>query len=49
MTGVPGVGKSTLVERVIDRIVGRAGGISAREVRIGGRRIGFEICDLLTR
>ena len=48
MTGAPGVGKSTLVERAVALIGGRAGGVSAREVRIGGRRIGFQLSDLLT-
>lgn len=48
MTGAPGVGKSTLVERAAALIGGRAGGVSAREVRIGGRRIGFQLSDLLT-
>ena len=48
VTGFPGAGKSTLVMRVLDRLGFRAGGVLAREVRIGGRRVGFELFDLLT-
>ncbi len=48
VTGAPGVGKSTLVKRVLDRLDCRAGGILAREVRCDGERIGFELLDLMT-
>lgn len=48
VTGFPGAGKSTLVRRVLDRLGCRAGGVLTREVRAGGRRVGFELLDLLT-
>lgn len=44
--GRPGVGKTTLVERVVASLQ-RAGlgvcGFTTREMRIGGRRVGFEV------
>ncbi len=46
VTGVPGAGKSTLVMRVLDRLGCRAGGVLAREVRLGEKRVGFELIDL---
>ncbi len=42
VTGSPGVGKSTLVQRVL------AGGVLARDKRFKDRRIGFELLDLAT-
>jgi nucleoside-triphosphatase len=48
VTGAPGTGKSTLIRRVLDRLNCRAGGVLAREVRLDGKRVGFEIKDLLT-
>ncbi len=50
-TGAPGVGKSTLFNRLVEALRSygcRVGGISAPEVRSGGRRIGFLIVDLAT-
>lgn len=46
VTGSPGVGKSTLVERTLELYRGTAGGVLAREVRAAGRRVGFELLDL---
>jgi nucleoside-triphosphatase len=46
VTGSPGIGKSTLVERALRLYKGKAGGVLAREVRSGGRRVGFELLDL---
>jgi nucleoside-triphosphatase len=46
VTGSPGVGKSTLVERTLKRYGGTAGGVLAREVRAAGRRVGFELLDV---
>ncbi|MDF0590341.1 NTPase [Candidatus Methanocrinis natronophilus] len=48
ITGPPGLGKSTLVKKVIDLLGRRAGGVLAREVRRGRERTGFILEDLLT-
>jgi nucleoside-triphosphatase len=52
LTGRPGVGKTTVVERLVE--VGRERGASVRgvfspEVRDDGERVGFEIVDVSTR
>ncbi len=49
ITGRPGVGKTTLFTRVVERLVGegfRVVGFVCPEVREGGRRIGFRIRSL---
>ena len=49
LTGSPGVGKTTLLLKIMDilRAKGyRIGGMVSREVRSSGTRIGFEILDL---
>lgn len=46
LTGRPGVGKTTLVRRVIEELDRPAGGFYTRELREGGRRAGFEIVTL---
>lgn len=46
LTGAPGVGKSTIIQRVIDKLRERPGGFFTREVRRDGRRVGFEIVTL---
>lgn len=49
LTGRPGVGKTTVLQRVIQDLSSRGydiGGMITREVREGGARIGFEIEDL---
>ena len=51
VTGPAGVGKTTLVERVAkeaDRWGYLVGGMITREVRRGGRRVGFKITALDT-
>jgi len=51
ITGVPGVGKSTVFEKLVDELRKRGlsiGGIKAPEVRQGGVRVGFKVVDLLT-
>ena len=51
VTGRPGIGKSTVVSKVINRLRSmgyRVGGIICPEERVGGRRVGFKIIDLLT-
>jgi nucleoside-triphosphatase len=46
ITGGPGVGKSTLVRRVIDGLSCNFGGLLTQERRALGRRVGFDLCDL---
>lgn len=46
LTGPPGCGKSTLVERVIRRIDRPCRGFFTRELREGGKRVGFSIITL---
>lgn len=45
LTGVPGVGKSTLIQKLIPSIPG-ACGFYTREVRHGSARIGFDMIPL---
>ncbi|OAQ20957.1 dTMP kinase [Thermosulfurimonas dismutans] len=44
--GLPGSGKTTLIERVAERLAGPKKGFVTREVREGGRRVGFKIYTL---
>lgn len=46
LTGKPGCGKTTLVQRVLECYRGAAGGFYTREVREAGTRLGFEILTL---
>jgi nucleoside-triphosphatase len=49
MTGSPGVGKTSVLLRIIDCLKAqgyRAGGMVSSEKRIGNVRVGFEIVDL---
>jgi nucleoside-triphosphatase len=48
ITGFPGVGKSTVVHKVVEICKSHAaiGGILTRDRRLKGKRIGFEIIDL---
>jgi len=48
VTGTPGVGKSTLVQKVAATAEGRVGGVLARDRRFKDRRTGFELLDLAT-
>lgn len=48
VTGSPGVGKSTLVEKVVKASGLNVGGVLAREKRYKDRRTGFELLDLST-
>ncbi len=43
LTGQPGVGKSTIIKQLAQKAGNQSGGFYTREVRGGGRRIGFEI------
>ncbi len=46
LTGRPGIGKTTVIKEVVDRLGGRAGGFYTAEIRKGGRRQGFKIVTL---
>jgi len=46
VTGPPRCGKSTLIERVVDRIHKPMTGFFTREIREKGRRVGFSITTL---
>ena len=46
LTGRPGIGKTTLILKLMDVLVERAGGFFTREVRESGQRVGFKIQDL---
>ena len=46
VTGRPGVGKTTLIRRVLDSLGSDVGGFYTHEIREGGRRVGFAISDL---
>jgi nucleoside-triphosphatase len=51
LTGIPGVGKSTVVRKVVQRIrqdCVKVGGITSADLRSGSTRVGFEIRDLMT-
>ncbi len=42
-TGLPGCGKSTIIEKVVQRINRPSTGFFTREIRERGRRVGFSI------
>jgi len=49
LTGSPGVGKTTVLLRVVESLKGKGysvGGMISREVRSDGVRVGFEVLDL---
>lgn len=49
MTGAPGVGKTSVLTKIVDALKAKGisvGGMISREVREGGVRVGFEILDL---
>ena len=48
LTGPPGIGKSTLVAKVVQASKRSVGGVLARDRRYKDRRIGFELLDLST-
>ena len=52
LTGKPGIGKTTVIQRAVAELVGRGfkvGGMMTREVREKGTRIGFEVENLSTK
>jgi len=46
VTGPPGVGKSTLVQKCANASRHKVGGVLARDKRVKDRRVGFELLDL---
>ena len=49
LTGSPGVGKTTVLLRVVEGLKAKGykvGGMASREVRSRGTRVGFEVLDL---
>jgi len=48
VTGRPGVGKTTLIARVLERIEGHVGGMMTFETRVCGHRVGFAVRDVAT-
>jgi len=46
ITGKPGVGKTTLIIKLIEELDLNAGGFYTQEMRLGGRRVGFKIITL---
>jgi len=46
LTGRPGVGKTTCLRRVLERLGRQAGGFLTEEVRVGGARVGFALVTL---
>lgn len=51
LTGRPGVGKTSVILGIIEIIKGRGcrvGGMVSQETRVGGSRVGFEVCNIRT-
>jgi nucleoside-triphosphatase len=46
LTGAPGSGKTTAIRRILAASRHDAGGFYTREIRVAGRRLGFEIVTL---
>ncbi len=46
LSGRPGVGKTTLIKKLVAALPGRCGGFYTQEIREGKRRLGFEIVTL---
>ena len=47
VTGPPRMGKSTLIERIVSKIRRPVTGFFTREIREGGKRVGFSIVMFL--
>ncbi len=48
ITGRPGVGKTTAIERLLEMIPLSAGGMITKEIRVCGHRVGFSLVDVAT-
>ena len=49
ITGRPGVGKTTLIERVVAELSLPTGGMITREIRKCDHRVGFSVIDIATK
>lgn len=43
ITGRPGIGKTTLIKRIVEKLPLKAGGFYTEEMREGGQRVGFKV------
>jgi nucleoside-triphosphatase len=48
LTGRPGVGKTTVIERLLKILPLSAGGMITKEIRVCGHRVGFSLLDVAT-
>ncbi len=46
LTGLPGIGKTTVIQKILERLSLPATGFFTREIREGNQRIGFSIVTL---
>jgi nucleoside-triphosphatase len=46
ITGRPGVGKTTVIERLLEILPLSAGGLITKEIRVCGHRVGFSLRDV---
>lgn len=46
LTGRPGIGKTTIVRKLVAMARPIAGGFLTEEIRVGGRRVGFRVTDI---
>lgn len=46
ITGLPGVGKTSLILSLLETLPGTKGGFYTREIREAGQRVGFQVTDL---
>ena len=48
ITGRPGIGKTTVIQKVLERMKPMAGGFFTEEIRKRGNRLGFRVRDIHT-
>lgn len=46
LTGKPGIGKTTIVKKIVEKFKDRAGGFYTEEIREKDRRVGFKIKNI---
>jgi nucleoside-triphosphatase len=46
ITGIPGIGKTTIIKEIVAELGDRAGGFYTQELKEGNRRVGFRIITL---